>query len=173
MFDAKSDSQPLTEAGGELTRRMLAEAREEVTRADSKAQILLAATGVAVSVVTGAIIGGEWSPAELAGWACAAWWTGAVTVGGAVATLGHGIYPKLKRTGEDRLAYFEDVYKLKDDSLASVVGDINHEAQIGHRDVEQLRQLSRIAHHKYVAVQRAEWALAGATTLLLAAALAG
>src|SRR5690349_5547050 len=75
---------------------MLAEAREELTRADGKASILLSALGIAVGVVAGAILAGDWNPHNNLHrpWELL-WWIGCALVGTTSVLLGLAIYPTL------------------------------------------------------------------------------
>lgn len=77
-------------------RRLLDETREEVSRADTKASIILAGGGIVVGIlltgfVTGdvSIAGERWYVALLA------WAAGALLVGG-VAFLGSAVYPRTR-----------------------------------------------------------------------------
>src|SRR5688572_6722117 len=105
---------------------MLAETREEDARADAKAQIIVAAAVVVVSVIVAGIIGGKWSPSDLACWGRFGWWAGAAAGAIAIRALGFGVYPRLKRTGAHRLAYFEDVPKYA--AVGDLARDLEKEA---------------------------------------------
>lgn len=61
----------------ELAKVLLAESREELTRADGKASLLLAALGIGLSAILGAVLAGNWAPFVLASPWEAIWWTGA------------------------------------------------------------------------------------------------
>jgi hypothetical protein len=57
----------------ELPEALLEESREELGRADGKASILFAASGVVVSVLLAGAIARKWDPTEL-GWFQLLWW---------------------------------------------------------------------------------------------------
>src|SRR5687768_6640617 len=93
---------------------MLAEAREELTRADGKASMLLSALGIAVGVVAGAILAGDWNPHDNLHrpWELI-WWIGCTLMGAAGALLGAAIYPKLfnKHPGA-AVTYYNEIAQL-------------------------------------------------------------
>lgn len=161
----------LTEDAGRLVEQLLGETREELAKADRKAQILLAATGVAGGVVLGGAIAGDWSPGDLGGCARIVWWVGVVVGAIGVGALAFAIYPRLLEDDDSRLTYFEDVRHCEDP--AALVTALNAEAARGDRDVWQLFRLSHVVHRKYRAVQIAIKALASAGVLCAAAALCG
>lgn len=161
----------LTDSGQHLARRLLDETREELAKADGKAQILLAASGVVIGVVLGGAIGGEWSPADLENCARVIWWLGVGAAASGIGALGFAIFPRLLQSDEARITYFEDVVRYKDSG--ALTRALNTEAELGGRDVEQLLRLSRVAHRKYAAVQIAIGALLLAIILCSTAALFG
>jgi hypothetical protein len=154
-----------------LTERLLAETREELGKADGKAQILLAASGVVIGVVLGGAIGGDWSPANLQRCARVIWWIGVGAAALGIGALGFAIFPRLLQSDNARITYFEDVLRHRD--CAALTDALNSEAERGDRDVEQLLRLSRVAHRKYAAVQVAISALLVAILFCSAAALLG
>lgn len=161
----------LTNSAESLTKRLLDETREELEKADGKAQILLAASGVVIGVVLGGAIGGEWSPADLECSARVIWWIGVGSAAFGIGALGFAIFPRLLESDDARITYFEDVLRHKD--CGTLTSALNVEAERGDRGVEQLLRLSRIAHRKYAAVQIAMGALLVAIALCSAAALFG
>lgn len=164
-------SKELTASARPLAQQLLRETREELARADGKAQILLAATGVVVGVVLGGAISGDWSPSELHDSARIVWWIGVGAVAIGIGALAFAIFPRLLESDDSRITYFEDVKLREDcDELAKA---LNAEAARGDRDLEQLLRLSKVAHWKYRAVQVAIEALVVAAVLCSAAALFG
>lgn len=154
-----------------LTTRLLAETREELGKADAKAQILLAASGVVISVVLGGAIGGAWSPADLDCWARILWWLGVGAAAVGVGSLGYAIFPRLLESTDHRLTYFEDVRRFE--SVEELCKALEAEESRGLRDVEQLWRLSKVVHRKYAAVQAAVGALFLAVLFCSIAALFG
>jgi hypothetical protein len=161
----------LTPAGHELAQRLLLETREELGRADGKAQILLASSGVVIGVVLGGIIGGDWSPVDLSCPGTSLWWAGVGSAALAIGALGFAIFPRLTLAAPGRVTYFEDVRRHED--CASLLPHLNSEAERGERDAEQLLRLSRIAHRKYRAIQVAIGALLAALMLCIAGLIWG
>jgi hypothetical protein len=155
----------------ELTRRLLAETREELGKADAKAQILLASSGVVISVVLGGAIGGDWSPSDLDGGARIVWWVGVAVAAFGIASLGYAVFPRLLKSTEGRLTYFEDVLRFAD--VYEFGKALTAEESRGDRDVEQLFRLSTVVHRKYAAVRVAMGSLLLAVVLCAAAALFG
>ena len=166
-----SPPERLTADAASLVKRLLAETREELGKADGKAQVLLAASGVVVGVVLGGAIGGDWSPADLHSCARVIWWIGVGAAALGVGALGFAIFPRLLQSDNARITYFEDV--LRHGDCATLTNALNSEAERGDRDVEQLLRLSRVAHRKYTAIQIAIGVLLVAILLCSAAALFG
>lgn len=151
--------------------QMLVAAREELVRADTKAAVLLAATGVGIGALLGGLLSGNWSPFELANWIEWAWWLGAAAAAFAVWRLGYAVYPRTKRKGPPPtvLGYFDDVNKfrgttaeLKRALLAAAPED---------RQVDQLRETSRIVGAKYDGIKTALGSLGLAAVLCAGAVL--
>jgi len=166
-----TEDDSLSPFGAVLAEKLLSETREELGRADGKAQIFLAASGVVIGVVLSGIIGGKWSPSQLDCLWQGVWWIGAAASGFGVGALAFGVYPRLKASSEERMAYFEDAAKF--DLYTQLIGPINQEADGRDRDLYQLWVLSRAAHRKYRAVQVAIWSFAVAIVACLAAVLCG
>lgn len=166
-----SHPERLTTDAGNLTERLLAETREELSKADGKAQILLAVSGVVIGVVLGGAISGDWSPSDLDGCARIFWWIGVGAAATGVGSLGFAIFPRLLQSDNARITYFEDVLRHKD--CSSLAKALNSEADRGDRDVEQLLRLSRVAHRKYSAIQVAMAPLVVAAVLCVLASLVG
>jgi hypothetical protein len=154
-----------------LSAKLLSETREELIRADTKAQILLAATGVVISVVLGGVLAGDWSPSTLGCGAEIIWWLGSIAAAVGIVSLIVAIFPRLKPLSSGRVTYFEDVRRYE--KCEDLVRDLKVEAGRGDRDADQLLNLSRIAHRKYRAVQVAVIALGSAAALCSLAALVG
>jgi hypothetical protein len=160
----------LTTEGHELACSLLKETREELLRADGKAQILFAVSGVVIGVVLGGILAGDWKPSDLACGAAIVWWSGVGAAGVGLCSLLYGICPRLYPSKNERIFYFEDVREKKREEL---VRGLNLEAGHKERDAEQLIALSKVAHTKYVAVRVAVAALIIAAVLCLGAVLLG
>lgn len=164
-------SAELTEAGSALARRLLAETREDVAKADGKAQILLAAALVVAGVILGGIIAGDWQPKTLPIGAEVIWWVGVVVAGFGLGALGDAVRPRTGTPAPDRLTYFEEV--VRHTECASLVRDLNTEAERDDRDAEQLLRLSKIAHAKYRSIKLAISTLGSGALLCLLGSVVG
>lgn len=100
------------EDGGRYREALLAETREELQKADAKASILLAATGIAFSALLAAAGAGTWSPEKLHhGDARLAIWCSLALALAGVCILGGAVIPRLRARTMDRekLHYFGNV----------------------------------------------------------------
>ena len=91
---------------------LLAETREELQRADNKASILLAASGIALSALLAAFAAGTWSPSHLAHIDARVWsWISMTLALFGLAFIGAAVKPRLrpKETTKERLHYFGDI----------------------------------------------------------------
>ncbi|MER7208305.1 MULTISPECIES: Pycsar system effector family protein [Streptosporangium] len=138
---------------------ILAETREEVNRADTKASILLGAIGIAVSGVVGDMVNGVVNGSWGASWP---WlrWTAAGAAFLSVTMLLMALYPR--RIGLRRPfvnAYFGDVvaHSGPEALRASLEGPSPDE--LG-RLTDQIHTISHIVSTKYRLIQLALWCLA-------------
>jgi Family of unknown function (DUF5706) len=158
----------LTEDGRKLASKLLTETREELVRADTKAQILFAATGVVISVVIGGILSGHWRPHDLSCRAELVWWIGVAAAGVGVAALVYALWPRIGSAESGRVRYFADIRTYK--RRGELVGDLNNEAARKDRDAEQLLALAPIVWKKYIAIKVAIGALSIGAILIVGAA---
>ncbi|WP_214412204.1 Pycsar system effector family protein [Sphaerisporangium fuscum] len=144
--------------------RLLAETREEVNKADAKAQVLLGIAGVGLGAVTGGLIAGSWTPFRLADSVEWLWWTGAVAALASLACLAGAVYPRtgVSEIGDPRtVAYYGDVVRL--DSVQALVNALVRTARPDLRGVaDQVRRLSRIVDRKYRLIRWGFWLLSAA-----------
>ena len=160
---------------------LLSDTREELTRADSKAQLLLAATGVAVGALLAGFIRDGWQPSELDDRVEWLWWLGVVAAGVGITSLGSAVYPRTRRRRGESVAtsvgYYADVVTFAGATelraaIAAAAGDA------GSWNANQLLQVSRIVATKYRLIRVGMWSLAiaglstAAATLLNATVLA-
>jgi hypothetical protein len=110
---------PTTEEGDRATNgleyreALLAETREELQKADNKASILLAASGIALSALLTAFAAGTWSPSHLAHRDAELWsWTSISLALIGLFFIGTAVKPRLrsKETRKEALHYFGDVH---------------------------------------------------------------
>ena len=77
-----------------LVRRMLLEAREDVSNADQKASTVLAGLGVGVGAVVGGVLAGDWRPTSMQSPAMVLWWAGTIAVLAAMACAAFAVWPR-------------------------------------------------------------------------------
>ena len=152
---------------------MLAEAREELDRADSKASILLAASGVAAGALLAGIVGGSWSPSRLGPPIQAMWWFGVAAAAAGIWNLASVIYPRTRRLGGarfDHIDYFCDILAFAD--ADALMAALRRACAAGIEPVaDQLRQISLIVDRKYRHIRRGMWCLCAAVLACPAAVL--
>jgi Family of unknown function (DUF5706) len=161
----------LTPEGEALARRLLAETREELVRVDGKAQLLLAASGVVIGLLLNRVLGSDWSPSDLAGWAQALWWLGVSAAGIALGLLGRAVFPHVTSASKGRARFFGDVAAHA--HASELTATVNVEARGGKRELDQLIELSGAMRLKYRAIQAAILALAAAVIMVAASAVLG
>jgi len=135
--------------GAELTRQLLAETREELHRADSKAAMLFAIFGVVVGVVLAGIVAGDWHPDSMKTGAEVVWWSGASASIAALVLLAAAVWPRLaSRHVSGRVTYFGHVvaYSTRDSLRTAIERQADHDID---RPLEQLQAVSRIVVRKY------------------------
>ena len=164
----------LSKRAAEQAATVLLETREELVRADSKASLLLAATGVAVGAVSTAVLAGSWSPESLTPFGAYLWWIGVLAATVGIAALGYSVFPRTKRSGSATgpiLGYYADMAHVTSDELASLIRAAGE--NLDDRLVDQLRQISKIVVRKYRGVRVALWSLAIAALLCAISTVVG
>ncbi|MFJ8685605.1 Pycsar system effector family protein [Micromonospora wenchangensis] len=148
-----------------LTERLIAEARDELRRADARASQWLTMSGGAVLAMLTVLTGTRWSPAQLTGAAAWAWWSGCACAGTALFSLAMALLPRTAGAAEVRhVAYFGHVHRLRDPALVRrYVERAAQDTMPGL--ISQLCWLSRLVMTKY------RWVRAGTVLVSLAAAL--
>jgi hypothetical protein len=140
--------------------RVLAWGREELTRADTKASILLAGSVAVIAAVIAGVVAGGWTPTELTEWREPVWWAAAVAAGLAVLLLAAAIYPRtMRRTGQPQvIAYYGDVVALKDRNELRTALERSARRDMD-RLIDQVYQVSRIVKRKYRLLASGMWVL--------------
>ncbi|MHB8243029.1 MAG: Pycsar system effector family protein [Solirubrobacteraceae bacterium] len=134
--------------------KLLAETREEVVRADTKAEILFAAFGVVVAAVLAGLIAGDWSPEDLGRVATVIFWMGSGCASASFLALGYALWPRIRHEEADGSAsYYAHVHMYED--LNALRTALKQGAESGGRTVEQLKVVSDIAWSKYVGIRLA------------------
>lgn len=155
----------------DLAKLLLSETREELTRADGKASLLLAALGIGLSAILGAILAGSWTPFVLLRPYEAIWWAGSAFAGVSLLCLCLAIFPKIAhKSGTGAITYFGDVAKLKTVSelSAALKKSVTDPPE---RTVVQLHVLARLVERKYGFIRAGLIALGFAIGLTLGAVL--
>jgi hypothetical protein len=168
--DAVSDT--LDEDEHRLAQLLLAETREELTRADGKASLLLAALGIGISAILAAILAGNWSPFKLDEPYGGLWWAGSVFTGASFFCLCAAVYPRVKHRSASRgVTYFGDVAALK------TTGELRaalkrSETDPAERSVTQLHVVAWLVARKYRFIRCGLVTLGTAIVLVLTAVMA-
>ncbi len=139
-----------------FSRQLLHETREEIDRADRKAEILLASTVVAVSAIVAGIIAGDWSPLTMPQAPFITWGLGALLVAIGIVLLATSIFPRITHHDpKGKVAYFGHVASYPSaEALRLALEDSARSAD--DRTVDQLWTVSRIVVRKYRLIR---WAL--------------
>ena len=74
---------------------LLADTREELTRVDSKAALLLAASGVIIGALLAGFFGGRWTPFDLSSKVQWLWWLGAASAAFGLFSIAAAVYPNI------------------------------------------------------------------------------
>jgi hypothetical protein len=168
---APQNDKHLDEQGSVLADKLLTETREELVRADTKAQILFASTGVVISVVIGGILSGDWRPSHLSCRAELIWWIGVGAAAVGVGALAYALWPRIGSAVAGRARYFADIRIHT--TVDTLIPDVNKEAKRQDRDADQLLAVAPIVWKKYIAIRVATIALSAAVGLTVAAAIIG
>jgi hypothetical protein len=142
------------DAAREYAATLLAEARDELQRADQKASILLAAAGVAIGTVLAGILSAGWSPSLLRSPWDVLWEAGAVATLGGIGALIWAIYPRTThgRNDDSRLFYFGQAGNTE--SVADLERELRKSSGSHfERSADQLWRVSRVVNTKYRAVR--------------------
>jgi hypothetical protein len=155
-----------------LAKLLLAESREELTRADGKASILLAALGLGISAILAAILAGDWSPFKLKEPYQGLWWGGSTSAGLSLLCLVLAVYPRVTHQSASKgVTYFGDVAALETvDELRAALK--RSETDAAGRSVTQLHVIARLVARKYRFIRWGLIALGAAIVLTVAAVLA-
>lgn len=130
---------------------LLSSARDEIDRADSKASILLAASGVAAGALFAGLMAGTWTPLKLRAAIQWAWWAGIVEAAIGICFLALAVYPREQRNDSGAswvVVFYGDI--LTHRTTAQLVDALNRSAETRiERIADQLRYVCSIVNHKY------------------------
>jgi hypothetical protein len=134
---------------------MLAEAREDISYADHKASMVLAALGIGFSALLGGLFASSWRPNDLVSWGEVAWWIGGACALASVIFAGLAVWPRVgSKTPSDDVYYWGDVRRY-----ASVKALTEHldkaPVDVIARTRNQLWVISEIVDRKYLMIRRA------------------
>lgn len=151
---------------------MLGEARDEISRADTKASILLALYGALQVVFLTALASGGWNPTQLGNLPAWAFWLGWLLTVAGVIVLSISVYPRTANRRDECITYFGHV------AACQTIGDMREglaKAATGcvSRNEEQLWAISRIAHKKYLHIRQSMWLTAAGMVLCAGAVVFG
>jgi hypothetical protein len=141
---------------------MLVEARTEVTYADHKASMLLAALGIGFGASLGGLLAGDWRPSDL-GSGQSLWWIGAGLAAVSVVAAAAAVWPRYRTPRKPP----QDIYfwgqAAAFDSFESFTRALDHRPPDTEvRTRHQLWELSRIVRRKYLLVRIAFLSAGGA-----------
>ncbi|MER6547373.1 Pycsar system effector family protein [Streptomyces sp. NPDC001250] len=155
--------------------RLLAELRDEIARADTKASVLVAALGMAAGVFTGLVAGKNWSPSRLSAPGTALWWAGSTALALSLVALLLAVLPRFRSGAwaEGRpLCYFGDIRQaVRAGRLAEALADTDRDPTAAV--LAALAEKSRIASSKHLWIRTGLIAFCVGTLLLPTAALIG
>ncbi|MGW3634676.1 Pycsar system effector family protein [Streptomyces sp. NPDC005122] len=158
-----------------LCERLLADLRAEITRADSKASVLVAALGMTAGVFSGLLAGHDWTPAALSVPGAALCWAG---VGSLAVSLLALLLAVLPRYGAPAwapghpLSYFGDIQQaVRLGCLRTALADTGRDPTGSL--AKALTETSRIAARKHQWIRTGLIAFCVGTILLPASLLIG
>jgi len=150
---------------------VLKEAREELSRADSKAAILFAGLGVASSVVIAPVLSGSWTPSAMLALPATLWWAGVALLTLSLASFTavlypRTVYPKKRITS---LSYFGDAIGRSPEELTHALMRSSENTLVPI--VEQIIAIAHIVDIKYRHTRRGLQLFALSIGFLVASAL--
>lgn len=155
--------------------RLLIEVRAEISRADSKAAVVVGAIGMAVGLLGGLVASRGWDPSRLALPGAVAWWTGICALAASLLSMLLAVLPRYRTSAWEPglpLGYFGDIRRAADSgALAQALAEADRDPT--PLLVSALAATSRIAAHKHQWIRVGLLALAAATLLLPVALLLG
>ncbi|MEU4235589.1 Pycsar system effector family protein [Nonomuraea sp. NPDC026600] len=140
---------------------LLSEAREELNRADAKAQVLLGIVGLGLGATAAGLFAGSWSPFSLSNGIEWLWWVGSGAALLALICLAAAVYPRTTRWGtlrRDTVSYWADVlpYTTSEEVAEALLRSRTFD--LG-RVSDQLRQVAGIVRRKYRLIRWGFWLL--------------
>lgn len=152
---------------------LLSEARDELTRADLKASILLAASGVGASSILAGMISSTWSPLLLRTPWNLIWILGACLGLAGIGALAWAIYPRTSRGRDDegQLFYFRQAAGVR--SVEELTAELRKSSlDAFRRSADQLWRVSQVVSSKYRGVRVGIWLLIVGSIMMLVGGVA-
>ncbi|MFD4128256.1 Pycsar system effector family protein [Streptomyces globisporus] len=106
--------QPHPAPGLDTATRLLADLRAEIARADSKAAVVVAALGMSGGVLSGVLVGRDWTPDHLSRTGTCLWWVGTAVLTLALLFLLMAVLPRYRVSTwapGSPLTYFGDIQR--------------------------------------------------------------
>ncbi|MFD3834873.1 Pycsar system effector family protein [Streptomyces sp. NPDC058642] len=158
-----------------LCERLLADLRTEVARADTKASVLVAALGMTAGVLSGLLVGRDWTPAALSAVGTVLWWTGAAALVLSLFALLLAVLPRYRSphwAPGRPLSYFGDIQEaVRQGQLETALTDTRR-APVAALTLA-LTEMSRIAVRKHQWIRTGLIAFCAGTVLLPTSLLLG
>lgn len=149
-------------------RSLLDETREEINRADGKANLLLTAAGLGVAALVAGLVAGDIDPMGAAGAVQVTGSAAGVLLAAGLTAVGAAVFPRLGDPMQGRAHYFMEAAQFDDaESLHEAI--VNDHSAAGARESQQLLVLSKAVRYKYRLIRLAQ-VLLGAGMLSAAAA---
>lgn len=164
----------MTPAASKLTAQLLAETREELTRADAKANLVLAGAGVGIGALLAGMVAGD---VTLTGRSTAVLIAAGIAISclvTGVLALVAAVMPRTGRPAAGRTRYYADVAQYSSPDENRFVDALQDEAEDPQRrNRQQLLAQSKAVRTKFRAVKTALWLLlAGSAAAAVAGCLA-
>jgi hypothetical protein len=142
---------PTPTVGTEAAARLLAELRSEIARADSKANVLMAAIGTTAGAASGLLAGRGWKPNTLSTTGAALWWSGTAALAMALVALLMVVLPRYRTSSWSPgapLSYFGDIRRaVQQEQLAQALAETERDPMASF--MASLAENSRIAARKH------------------------
>jgi pycsar effector protein len=139
---------------------LLSETREELSRVDNKASLLLAAVGVVLGALIGGLAGSRWTPMSLNGAVQWLWWLGVASAATGILSIAAAVYPRIypRSTPEPGApVYYGHVSAYRD--IGEFRQALDRLPSMRDRLVNQTFVLSGIVQRKYALLRRGLWCL--------------
>lgn len=127
--------------------KLLLETREEIVRADSKANLIAAAAGIGVSALIGGFVAGDLGLEDQAGLTQVMAAFSAVLLLAGTGLIGAVIWPSTGDPVAGRAHYYAEIAAVELDDLEGIVSAGAPESMA--RDLQQAHALARIVAKKY------------------------